>query len=161
MSVANTRLGPPETQIQCDQGKSPDKDFSVSSNNTLLYKGSPSFFACPATDTEYNIYVAPNFNQSKCFPITLTTSGCGATNTTCPPPTTIWMKEWVTETVPQSVTFTFTTVTSCGGNSTAMPTSGGWNGTASAPTKGPEVSNTMTGSMTIAAAGGSTGRAKL
>ncbi|KAK4442284.1 hypothetical protein QBC34DRAFT_431759 [Podospora aff. communis PSN243] len=48
--------GPPETQFQCDHGKAPETGFAISNNNTLTYHGSPKFFACPATDTEYNIY---------------------------------------------------------------------------------------------------------
>ncbi|GAB1316410.1 hypothetical protein MFIFM68171_06620 [Madurella fahalii] len=72
----------PITQVQCDEGKPPVQGFSIDANNVLLWKGSPHFSACPATDTEYNIYVDPNFGQAKCFGITLTASGCGA-----PPPT--------------------------------------------------------------------------
>ncbi|CZR63611.1 uncharacterized protein PAC_13508 [Phialocephala subalpina] len=74
--------GAPTTQVQCDASTSPDNGFSIDSSNNLEYKGSSSFFACPATDTEYNIYVAPNFGQTKCFPITLQASGCQAQNST-------------------------------------------------------------------------------
>ncbi|KAJ9157947.1 hypothetical protein NKR23_g192 [Pleurostoma richardsiae] len=57
---------PPTTQAQCDRDKAPGAGFSIGSDNMLLYNGSPSFFACPATDTEWNVYVAPNFGQPKC-----------------------------------------------------------------------------------------------
>ncbi|KAI7773856.1 uncharacterized protein LA080_009707 [Diaporthe eres] len=67
----------PISQIQCDLGKEPDKGFSINSDNVLLYHGSPKSSACPATDTEWNIYVAPNFSQAKCTPITLVADACG------------------------------------------------------------------------------------
>jgi hypothetical protein len=78
-------LAPPTTQVQCDANTSPDDGFSIDSSSNLEYKGSSSFFACPATDTEYNVYVAPNFGQTKCFPITLQASGCQAqtSSSTC------------------------------------------------------------------------------
>lgn len=65
----------PITQVQCDDGKEADAGFSIESSK-LLYHGSPDFFACPATDTEWNVYVKPDFGQTKCMPITLTVSGC-------------------------------------------------------------------------------------
>jgi hypothetical protein len=73
-----TTSDPPTMQIQCDQGKSPVQGFSIDANNALLWKGRPNFSACPATDTEYNIYVNPDFGQTKCFDVTLTASGCGS-----------------------------------------------------------------------------------
>lgn len=101
----------PTTQIQCDQGKKPTKGFSIGSNNTLLYQGSSSFFACPATDTEYNIYVSPNFGQKKCFPVMLQSDGCGSLS--CPPPTTVWQTAWYTEVVNQTVMLTQTELVPC------------------------------------------------
>ncbi|KAI1343076.1 hypothetical protein F5Y15DRAFT_276472 [Xylariaceae sp. FL0016] len=71
--------GSPTTQFQCDHGKPPNTSFSIDANNTLLYRGSTKFFVCPATDTEYNVYVSPDFGQTKCFSLTLTTSACGST----------------------------------------------------------------------------------
>jgi len=38
--------------------------------------GSPTFYACPATDVEYNIYTVPVSGQDKCVEIQLTASGC-------------------------------------------------------------------------------------
>ncbi|KAM3076166.1 hypothetical protein ACMFMG_006322 [Clarireedia jacksonii] len=68
--------GPPETQFQCDANSLPVPGFSITSTGSFVYNGSPAFFACPATDTEYNIYIHPDFKQPKCFPITLSASGC-------------------------------------------------------------------------------------
>ncbi|KAH6636046.1 hypothetical protein F5144DRAFT_163761 [Chaetomium tenue] len=104
---------PPTTQIQCDQGKSPVSGFSIDASNNLLYRGSPDFWACPATDTEYNIYANPEFGQTKCFPITLKTSGCGPEAPTCTPPSTVW------ETQTQTVTVIVTNSQTC----SAEPTS--------------------------------------
>lgn len=106
----------PTTQIQCDHGKEPTPGFSVGGDNLLQYKGSSKFFACPATDTEYNIYVSPNFGQEKCFPITLKSSGCGAeASSSCPgvSASTVWITQWATETVSVAVTSTITSVESC------------------------------------------------
>ncbi|KAH6842902.1 hypothetical protein B0I37DRAFT_436815 [Chaetomium sp. MPI-CAGE-AT-0009] len=104
---------PPTTQIQCDEGKSPMRGFSIDASNSLLYRGSPDFWACPATDTEYNIYVNPEFGQTKCFPITLKASGCGPAAPTCTPPSTVW------ETQTQTVTVIVTDSQTC----SAGPTS--------------------------------------
>ncbi|KAK4450978.1 hypothetical protein QBC34DRAFT_447939 [Podospora aff. communis PSN243] len=101
----------PTTQIQCDQGKKPTHGFSIGTNNTLLYHGSPSFFACPATDTEYNIYVSPNFGQTKCFPITLQSDGCGAQE--CPPASTVWQTAWYTQVINQTIMLTQTELVPC------------------------------------------------
>ncbi|KAH8667085.1 hypothetical protein BX600DRAFT_540356 [Xylariales sp. PMI_506] len=105
---------PPTTQFQCDQGKEPVTGFSISSDNQFLYKGSPSFFACPATDIEWNIYVTPDFGQSKCVAITLQTDGCGSQASSCSagPPSTVyqtqWMTQWSTLTNNETVTVTET-----------------------------------------------------
>ncbi|KAK0642880.1 hypothetical protein B0T16DRAFT_459086 [Cercophora newfieldiana] len=109
----------PTTQIQCDHGKKPTPGFSLDTNNTLLYKGSPSFFACPATDTEYNIYVSPNFGQTKCFPITLQSDGCGTKE--CPPASTVWETAWYTQVVNQTVMLTQTELVPCSTSSPPPP----------------------------------------
>ncbi|KAI9167988.1 transcriptional regulatory protein [Paramyrothecium foliicola] len=106
----------PTTQIQCDHGKVPTPGFSIGSDNLLHYKGSSEFFACPATDSEYNIYVSPNFGQDKCFPMKLKTSGCGAApSPSCPAASasTVWLTEWATETVSVNVTSIIASVASC------------------------------------------------
>jgi len=71
----------PTTQFQCDYLTSPTDGFSVDSSGALLYQGSSVFYACPATDTEYNLYTNPNFGQSKCVKVHLQTS----TNSNCCP----------------------------------------------------------------------------
>ncbi|KAH8891556.1 hypothetical protein GQ53DRAFT_841461, partial [Thozetella sp. PMI_491] len=101
----------PTTQIQCDQGAAPDNGFTIDGSNTLLYHGSSSFFACPATDTEYNIYVNPNFGQTKCFPVTFQASSCGATPP--PPVSTIWETQTVTQVITQTITSIVTSVQAC------------------------------------------------
>ncbi|TPX13331.1 uncharacterized protein E0L32_006304 [Thyridium curvatum] len=106
----------PTSQFQCDRGKAPDTNFFIGNDKTLVYKGSPTFFACPATDTEYNIYVSPNFGQTKCFPIRLQSDGCGEAKLSCPsaPAPTLWATEWVTDTVNYTITATQKLfVTSC------------------------------------------------
>ncbi|KAI0179365.1 hypothetical protein GGR52DRAFT_535896 [Hypoxylon sp. FL1284] len=122
---------PPTTQIQCDQGVPPDTGFSIDGGNNLLYHGSPNFWACPATDTEWNIYVNPDFGQTKCVAVTLKTDGCGADDCgapspTCPPPSlsTIWQTQtqWVTK----NQTVTSITTISCSAESTAYPTTTPW-----------------------------------
>jgi hypothetical protein len=67
-------------QFQCDQGVSPTYGFAIDSNDTLTYSGSSVFYACPASDTEWNLYTTPVIGQSKCVEISLTASGCGATS---------------------------------------------------------------------------------
>ncbi|KAE9365122.1 hypothetical protein N431DRAFT_518127 [Stipitochalara longipes BDJ] len=68
-------LTPPTTQLQCDEGTAPTSGFSIS-DGQVEYNGSPAFYACPATDTEYNIYTTPVSGQAKCVKIELTASGC-------------------------------------------------------------------------------------
>ncbi|KAF2089597.1 hypothetical protein K490DRAFT_37086 [Saccharata proteae CBS 121410] len=63
------------TQFQCDSGSSPTTGFSISSSGELEYNGSGTFYACPATDTTYNIYTQPVEGQSKCVQIELSTGG--------------------------------------------------------------------------------------
>ena len=72
-------LTPPTTQFQCDTGASPTTGFSISSSGSVTYNGSAKFYACPATNSEYNIYTQPVSDQEKCVEITLSSSGsCGA-----------------------------------------------------------------------------------
>ncbi|KAK4153452.1 hypothetical protein C8A00DRAFT_33814 [Chaetomidium leptoderma] len=99
---------PPTTQILCGQGNLPATGFSIDASKSLLYHGSGAFWACPGTDTEYNVYVNPDFNQSKCFAIALTASGCGTlpAASSCLPATTVW--ETQTQTVTQGTTLTVT-----------------------------------------------------
>jgi hypothetical protein len=95
---------PPTTQVQCDQGKPPVSGFAIGADNSITYQGSAKFYACPATDTEYNIYINPDFGQTKCFPIQLTASGCGAEQSTCPAASTVTETAW--QTAYQTVTET-------------------------------------------------------
>jgi hypothetical protein len=67
-------------QFQCDQGVGPTYGFAIDSNDTLTYSGSSVFYACPASDTEWNLYTTPVVGQLKCVEISLTASGCGATS---------------------------------------------------------------------------------
>ncbi|EPE35797.1 hypothetical protein GLAREA_05135 [Glarea lozoyensis ATCC 20868] len=69
-------LTPPTTQFQCDAGATPTGGFSIGSNGALSHDGSTTFYACPATDSEYNIYTTPVENQPKCVEVGLTASGC-------------------------------------------------------------------------------------
>jgi hypothetical protein len=58
----------------------PTYGFAIDSNDTLTYSGSSVFYACPASDTEWNLYTTPVIGQLKCVEISLTASGCGATS---------------------------------------------------------------------------------
>jgi hypothetical protein len=111
--LSNNSAAPPTTQVQCDQGAAPEPHLTIDASGNLLYNGSPNFFACPATNTEYNIYVNPNFGQAKCFPITLQARGCGAA-TSCPPmgTSTVWQTQTVTSIVDTTVTITTTSACS-------------------------------------------------
>jgi len=72
-------LTPPTTQFQCDVGASPTTGFAVGSSGSVTYNGSSKFYACPATDSEYNVYTTPVAGQDKCVEITLSSAGsCGA-----------------------------------------------------------------------------------
>lgn len=65
-------------QFQCDQGVGPTYDFAIESNGTLTSSGSSIFYACPASDIEWNLYTTPVVGQKKCVEIILTASGCSA-----------------------------------------------------------------------------------
>ncbi len=69
-------LTPPTSQFQCDVGATPTGGFSVGCHGEVTYNGSSKFYACPATDSEYNIYTTPVAGQTKCVEVELTASGC-------------------------------------------------------------------------------------
>ncbi|KAM0705646.1 hypothetical protein Q7P35_007006 [Cladosporium inversicolor] len=68
-------LTPPTTQWQCDVGATPTTGFSISSSGEIEYNGSGTFYACGATDTEYNIYTVPVKDQKNCVEVTLSSGG--------------------------------------------------------------------------------------
>jgi hypothetical protein len=68
-------LTPPTTQFQCDVGATPTTGFSISSSGEIEYNGSGTFYACGATDTEYNIYTVPVKDQKNCVEVTLSSGG--------------------------------------------------------------------------------------
>lgn len=68
-------LTPPTTQFQCDMGATPSTGFSIGGNGQLEHNGSPTFYACPASSGEYNIYTKSVDQQEKCVQITLSTGG--------------------------------------------------------------------------------------
>jgi hypothetical protein len=76
-------------QFQCDQGVGPTYGFAIDSNETLTYSGSSVFYACPASDTEWNLYTTPVTGQEKCVQISLTASACGAATSVAPSVTTV------------------------------------------------------------------------
>jgi hypothetical protein len=67
-------------QFQCDQGSASTAGFSITSNGSFTSGGSSVFYACPASDTEYNLYTIPVTGQQKCVEISLAASGCGSTS---------------------------------------------------------------------------------
>ncbi|KAF2625474.1 hypothetical protein BU25DRAFT_449910 [Macroventuria anomochaeta] len=72
-------LTPPTTQFQCDVGASPTTGFAIGSSGSVTYNGSSKFYACPATDSEYNVYTSPVSDQDKCVEISLSSAGsCGS-----------------------------------------------------------------------------------
>ena len=72
-------LTPSVTQFQCDDGVGPTTGFAVGSSGSVTYNGSSKFYACPATDSEYNVYTSPVEGQEKCVEISLVSAGsCGA-----------------------------------------------------------------------------------
>jgi len=79
-------LTPPTSQFQCDVGAAPTPGFSIDCDGSVSYEGSATFYACPATDTEFNIYTIPDPNQKKCVEITLSASDCYASCPAPPPP---------------------------------------------------------------------------
>lgn len=75
-------LTPPTTQLQCDVGATPTGGFSIGSNGEVQHDGSSTFYACPASESMYNIYTTPVKGQAKCVEIKLAASGCYAKPTT-------------------------------------------------------------------------------
>ncbi|KAL1600367.1 hypothetical protein SLS59_005994 [Nothophoma quercina] len=72
-------LTPPTTQFQCDVGASPTTGFAIGSSGSVTYNGSSKFYACPANDSEYNVYTTPVSGQDKCVEISLSSAGsCGS-----------------------------------------------------------------------------------
>ncbi|PQE09939.1 GPI anchored cell wall protein [Rutstroemia sp. NJR-2017a BVV2] len=69
-------LTPSVEQFQCDSGATPTSGFSISSSGEVLYSGSSTFYACAASDSEYNIYTTPVSGQEKCYEVELSASGC-------------------------------------------------------------------------------------
>lgn len=122
-------IGSPTSQFQCDQDKLLANDFWIDAFNNILYHASPTFFACPAPDTGYNIYVDANIDHTECFAITLKASCCSANVlSSCVLPSTIWQTQTAIEDVTQTVTITTTSSKACGGvppttwlNSTVCP----------------------------------------
>lgn len=78
-------LTPPTTQFQCDSGATPTGGFSLGSNGQVEYNGSQTFYACPATDSMYNMYTTPVSGQTKCVEVQLTASGCYAQSSSVQP----------------------------------------------------------------------------
>ncbi|KAI0123661.1 hypothetical protein BJ170DRAFT_697469 [Xylariales sp. AK1849] len=120
----------PTTQFQCDKGASPMDGFSIDASNNLMYEGSGTFWACPATNTEYNVYVDPNFGQTKCFQISLKASACSSpSSSSCTGSlSTVWATQ--TDTITQDVTQTITVmVTSTAVCSSSSASVSFWNST--------------------------------
>lgn len=63
-----------------DHYKSPTEGFSIDSSNILQYQGLSTFWACPASTAEYNIYVhsESTSDQLGCFAITLKANKVGS-----------------------------------------------------------------------------------
>ncbi|KAI7140665.1 hypothetical protein KC344_g8559 [Hortaea werneckii] len=102
-------LTPPTTQFQCDKGASPSSGFSIGSGGNLEHNGDSTFYACPATENEYNIYTQKVKGQSKCVQVTLNTGGkCAApssmTSSMAMSTSPAMSTETVTTTVTQSKT---------------------------------------------------------
>ncbi|PQE29433.1 gpi anchored cell wall protein [Rutstroemia sp. NJR-2017a WRK4] len=69
-------LTPSVEQFQCDSGATPTSGFSIGSSGEVLFSGSSTFYACAASDSEYNIYTTPVSGQEKCYEVELSASGC-------------------------------------------------------------------------------------
>ncbi|KAI1002403.1 hypothetical protein K3495_g5795 [Podosphaera aphanis] len=79
-------LTPEVRQFQCDKGVGPLHGFSIGENGVLSYSQNPTFYACPASEVEWNIYTVPVAGQLKCVAITLTADNCHAPAYHAPPP---------------------------------------------------------------------------
>merc|ERR1711964_671596 len=105
-------LTPPTTQFQCDVGATPTGGFSIGGDGEIEYNGSPTFYACPASDTMYNIYTTPVEGQDKCVKIGLTASGCYAPSSSykSSPPEIKTVVQTAQQSCPAPVTKTITEV---------------------------------------------------
>ncbi|APA07902.1 hypothetical protein sscle_03g026720 [Sclerotinia sclerotiorum 1980 UF-70] len=65
-------------QYQCDTGMTATNGFAIGANGTYSHSGSSVFYACPSSDSDYNIYTTPIASQTKCVKVELTASGCFA-----------------------------------------------------------------------------------
>ncbi|KAA8572581.1 hypothetical protein MFRU_003g02300 [Monilinia fructicola] len=65
-------------QYQCDTGMTATGGFAIGTNGSYSHSGSTVFYACPSSDSDYNIYTTPVAGQSKCVEVGLTASGCFA-----------------------------------------------------------------------------------
>lgn len=65
-------------QYQCDTGMTANGAFAIGSDGTYTHFGSSVFYACPVSDSDFNIYTTPVAGQSKCVQVGLTASGCFA-----------------------------------------------------------------------------------
>ncbi|QKX53660.1 uncharacterized protein TRUGW13939_00739 [Talaromyces rugulosus] len=96
-------LTPPTSQLQCDEGASPQPGFSVDSSGRLHHNGSTEFIACLSSQgDQLNIYTNPapqdvngcqnvSFEANNCHSTGPSASAPGAiptspTNTAAPPP---------------------------------------------------------------------------
>jgi hypothetical protein len=95
-------LTPPTAQFQCDQGATPTGGFSIGSNGQVEYNGSQTFYACPASDTEYNIYTQPVTGQTKCVEIELTASDCYTQSSSAAQQSTSSQKPATSQRAPQT-----------------------------------------------------------
>lgn len=55
----------------------PTEGLSVNSSNLLQYQGSSTFWACPATDDIYNVYLHPNESHLGCVAVALQANEVG------------------------------------------------------------------------------------
>ncbi|KAJ8064805.1 hypothetical protein OCU04_007115 [Sclerotinia nivalis] len=65
-------------QYQCDAGMTATDGFAIGASGTYSHSGSSVFYACPSSDSDYNIYTTPVAGQTKCVKVGLTASGCFA-----------------------------------------------------------------------------------
>ncbi|KUJ09205.1 uncharacterized protein LY89DRAFT_690265 [Mollisia scopiformis] len=115
-------LTPPTTQFQCDTGATPTSGFSLGSNGQVEYNGSQTFYACPASDTMYNIYTTPVSGQTKCVEVQLTASGCYAQSSSAQSMPATTMKTSMQMTQPHTTTVVKTVQSSCPAPQTATVT---------------------------------------
>ncbi|KAL1850857.1 hypothetical protein Plec18170_006694 [Paecilomyces lecythidis] len=80
-------LTPPTTQFQCDEGAKPTNGFSIDSDGTVQYNGSPQFVACETGQNGgLNIYTTSSDAQTGCKQITLHADSCKAGGSSTPAP---------------------------------------------------------------------------